>query len=439
VTPRATAPRAAALAALRRLRAGDLLDRAVESAFAPLDPRERAWAHELTYGTVRLRGRIDFMLQALVRGGLDALEPDVLDVLRLGAYQILEMGSVPDYAAVSQSRELVREAGAPRAAGLVAGVLHALGRRRAEIVLPDAEHDPVGHLAVVGSHPVWLVERWVARWGVDGARALVEANNRIPEAYLRPIGLARDEAASRLAEAGIETEPVALSPRSLRLLPPATAVGALAVVPGVMQDPAASLVVDYAAAPAGARVADLCAAPGGKALGLAERASLVLALDRSRTRLARVRDNVARLGRGAQVIAVNADARVPPVAPASVDLVLLDAPCTGTGTLRRHPDGRWRLRPRDLESLIALQAELLGAAANCVRPGGWLVYSTCSVEEEENEVQVQRFLDSRPGWRLDPVPGVADRAVIDDRGQLVVLPHRHGVDGAFAARMRRVT
>lgn len=416
---------------LRRVRDGALADRAFEGAAARLDPRDRAWAQELVYGTFRLRGRIDHLLGALVKGGVDALEPDVLDVLRLGAYQLLEMGSVPPYAAVSQSVELVREAGSPRAAGLVNGVLQNLRRKGPTIRFPA---DAAGELATRGSHPRWLVERWIAAFGEDGARGLVDADNRRPELYLRPVGLTAAEAVERLAAAGIAAETVAWSPDSVRVPPPATAAEALAAVPAVVQDPAAALVVRYAAVPAGATAIDLCAAPGGKAVGMAETAARVIAADVSPRRLERVAQNVARLGLEHRIETVVADAREAPFAPA--DVVLLDAPCTGTGTLRRHPDGRWRVTPEDIAALAALQAELLDAAAALVRPGGWLVYSTCSVEAEENDVQIDAFLARTPGFAPDP-PAAMPEGVVDDAGRLRVLPQRQGADGAFAARLRK--
>jgi 16S rRNA (cytosine967-C5)-methyltransferase len=432
-----TAPRVAALDVLRRVRGGYLADRAADAAFAPLDGRDRAWAQELVCGTFRLRGRLDFLLAGLVRSGLDSLDPDVLDVLRLGAYQLLEMGSVPPYAAISQSQELVRAAGASRAAGLVGGVLHALQRRGQQIRFPDAVREPVAHLAANGSHPAWLVERWLRRWGTADAAALIEANNRRPELYLRPLGVERDEASRRLEVGGIGAEAVAFSRTTLRILPPATALEALALVPAVVQDPAAALVVEYAAVPEGAEVLDLCAAPGGKALGMAECAGRVMAADLSVRRLARVRQNADRVGWQSRLALVVADGLQPPFRPGSADVVLLDAPCTGTGTFRRHPDGRWRLRPEHLAELAELQRRLLDAAADLVRPGGWLVYSTCSLEEEENELQVEAFLDRHPGWTLDSAAGAVRPDLLDERGRLLVLPHTLGVDGAFAARLRR--
>jgi len=435
VAGRVTDTRRAALEVMQRVRGGDLADRALDAAAARLEPRDRAFTQELVYGTLRLRGRIDHLLGALLRDGTGSVAPDVLDVLRLGAYQLLEMGSVPPYAAVSQSVELARMAGAGRVSGLVNGVLQNLQRRGEAIRFPDFRPDPAGHLESWGSHPRWLVERWVARWGADGARALVEANNLRPELYIRPLGVSIDDARARLGEAEIASEPVPFSPDSLRILPPASAADALAAVPAVVQDPAAALVVRYAQVPEGGTVLDLAAAPGGKALGMAERAARVAAADLSHRRLRRVVENAARVGWGGRVGAVVADGRQPPFRAA--DAVLLDAPCTGTGTFRRHPDGRWRVTPDDLAALVALQGQLLAAAAPLVRPGGVLVYSTCSLEREENEERVEDFLARNPEFEPSPPVGAVPAEVLDAAGRLCVLPQRQGVDGAFAARLRR--
>ncbi|MBW3630718.1 MAG: 16S rRNA (cytosine(967)-C(5))-methyltransferase RsmB [Gemmatimonadetes bacterium] len=434
---RVTRPRQVALALLREIRAGDLADRALDSLARPLDARDYGWTKELVYGTLRLRGRVDHLLSMLVRGGVDALEPDVRDILRLGAYQILEMGSVPPYAAISQSVELARWAGAARASGLVNGVLHSLLRRRDELVFPDAQEDPAGFLAAWGSHPRWLIDRWIVRWGAEATRELVEANNARPELYLRLARGTREEAQRELSSAGIASEAVAFSPRSLRVHPPATALAALEVVPAVVQDPGAALVVDHAGVSPDHRVIDLCAAPGGKAVGLATDGRYVAAADLSLGRLRRLRENVERTGLGGRVGLVVADGRLPPFR--SADVVLLDAPCTGTGTLRRHPDGRWRVTTEDLAALAGLQRELLDAAAPLVARDGVLVYSTCSLEPEENEAQVEAFLQRHPHFKRAEGSGVGDPALLNEFGDLVVLPQSTGVDGAYAARLRRTS
>lgn len=430
-----TPARWAALDALRDVRRGELADRALARALERVAARDRPWTQELVYGTFRLRGRLDFMLDQLVRRGIASLDPDVLDILRLGAYQLLEMGSVPVYAAVSQAVEMTKKVAGKGAGGLVNGVLHSLGRRRGELEFPEPATDPIGYLSTWGSHPRWLVERWVRRYGAEAARTLVEANNTRPELFVRPLRVELAEAEARLAAAGIEARRVPFAPDALRIMPPATALDALAAVPAIVQDPAAGLVVRYAAVPEGALIADLCAAPGGKALELAERARYAVAADVSFGRMGRVRENADRVG-GMPLGLVVADARWPPLR--EVDVVLLDVPCTGTGTLRRHPDGKWRLGPTDLPALTELQREILEAGAARVRPGGLLVYSTCSLEPEENEEQVDAFLDRHPEFELVPTPaGTVSAELLDEAGRLVVLPQATGVDGAFAARLRR--
>ncbi len=411
---------------------------------AQVPARERALAHELTYGTLRLRGRLDFLLAPFVRRGLARVQPDLLDVLRLGAYQLLELQGVPAYAAVSQAVEQAKQLAGRSSGGFVNGVLQALRRDAHTIEFPALEVDPIAHLSTWGSHPRWLVERWIARFGVQDTAALVTANNARPALYLRPVGMGIDDALARLRDAGIAAEvpdlgglgPGNVARDSLQLLSPVDVGAALALVPGVVQDPAASLVARALAAPPGGIVADLCAAPGGKTLGIAgERAgpALVVASDASVERIGPLLANVERVGTG-NVRVLVADARRPPLAYA--DAVLIDAPCTGTGTLRRHPDGRWRVQPEDLAALAQLQREILDGAAGLVPPGGILLYATCSLEPEENEEQVTTFLQRHRSFVLEPVEGVHD-SVRDARGSMVILPQTLGVDGAFAARMRR--
>ena len=402
---------------------------------AGLDARDHAWLHELVYGTFRLRGRLDHVLSAFVRGGLGSLDPEVLDVLRLGTYQLREMGGVPAYAAVSQSVELTRSAGKGRAAGLVNGVLQNVARRGDQVDFPEFDADPVEHLITWGSHPRWLVERWMERWGAGDARALVEADNRIPELYLRPVGLEVDEALRRLAEGGVSAQPVLRFPDSIRLASSGDLADALRLVPAVVQDPSAAIVARYAAFDPGAVVLDLSAAPGGTTVGLAESAAYVVASDLSFGRLRRVRANVERTATADRVGLAVADGRAPPFRPAAGALV--DAPCSGTGTLRRHPDGRWRLGPVDIRALQALQRELLVAAARLVHPGGLLVYATCSLEPEENEDQVSWFLGGDAEFREEPTPAAVDDSLLA-AGRLRVLPQHHEVDGAFAVRLRRI-
>ena len=431
-----TEARGAAADVLTDLRGGELLDSAFDRRTIRLDPRDRRWTRELVFGMLRQRSWLDALLDDRVRGGLVKLDPDLIDLLRLGAYQLLSMGSVPAYAAIGQTVELTKRRHGIGASKLANAVLRRLDRERDRLVVATPE-DPVEALALRHSHPRWLVARWIARWGEDETRLLLEANNREAPLVARPYHLVREQLEAMLEGAGVTVADAPLVGDSLVLT---AGVGAMtelgAFKQGLfhLQDPASTLVTRYAAISSGVQVADLCAAPGGKTLELARTAGVVFAGDASFARLARVRENVRRLDAG-NVVPFVGDARFPAVN--GMDAVLIDVPCTGTGTFRRHPDARWRLKVSDLAVLPAVQRSILRAAATAVRPGGLLVYSTCSLETEENDAQIESFLADNPGWRLEPPPeGVVPAAVLD-AGRLRVLPQRHGTDGAFAARLRR--
>ncbi len=419
---------------LRACARGQRLDRALDTRAGALLPRDRHWVHALAYGVARLRGRLDYAITLHARRGLERLDPAVLDLLRMGAYQLHHMEGVPSYAAVSSTVELARATGAGGAAGLVNAVLRASARAGSRVdAFPSREVDLEGHLTHWHSHPRWLVRRWLARWGAFATEALLRHDNRIPGLFFRPVGVEVEHALDRLRAAGMTAAEAGLGSGCVRLAAgtdPARVIGA---VPGVIQDPGAALVARYADPPAGALVADLCAAPGGKALVLSERAGYVLAADLSPPRLKLMTASASRLG--APVGTVVADAGSAPVRGA--DLVLLDAPCSGTGTLARRPDARWRLTETDPVSLAGVQSRLLAGASRAVPAGGLLVYSTCTLEPEENDEVVEGFLSQHPEFRLE-APEDMDPRVLDDRGHLRVLPQSTGFDGAFAARMRRV-
>jgi 16S rRNA (cytosine967-C5)-methyltransferase len=382
----------------------------------------------------RLRGRLDHLVGPHVRRGLDSVDPSILEVLRLGTYQLFLMGGVPAYAAVAESVEQARDVAGPRVAGFVNAVL----RRVAEAGdgterFPAESSDPAGFLASWGSHPRWLVDRWLQRWSASEVRRLVEVDNRRPAVFLVPLGSTAGEAVIRLAGAGIGAEVVGLGTGCVRL-DEGVAVGAALDVagPAIVQDPAANLVSTYADVPSGTIVADLCAAPGGKALALPAPDLRIFAADRSESRIRLLRDNARRTGRSVAVAV--ADATRPPIRAA--DVVMLDVPCTGTGTLARHPDARWRLRPDSIAQMTALQDRMLAAAADVVVPGGLLVYSTCSLEPEENGLRVRAFLASRPDFVLEPSDAVSPD-LLDADGCLSMTPQAQGFDGSYAARMRR--
>lgn len=425
------------LAAVAR---GRRLDRAFADATRLLDARDRAWCRELVFGIQRLRGRLDYLLDQKVKRGLESVKASVLDSLRIGLYELLYMGGVPEYAAVSQAVDLAQSKGGRGVSGFANAVLRGIARDGGGPEhFPDPETHPVEFLSTWGSHPRWLVERWLARWSADEVRKLIEANNGVPPLSLRCLWDTPEEAKEALEIRQIDASVVGLGTGCVVIPGHVSLEEAMRAVPAVVQDPAAALVGSYADPGPEARVADLCAAPGGKTLALAARGNVVLAADRSIERLRLVRESVDRVReqgrRPVRVSTVQADALAPAVS--CPDMLLLDVPCTGTGTLRRNPDIRWKLTPDRLDKMAALQGRMLDVCADVVPSGGVLVYATCSLEPEENEKQIEAFMVRRPDFQMDPGAGV-DVEFLNDGGYLYLMPQVHGFDGAFAARLRKV-
>jgi len=438
-----TGTRVVAADVLRAVSRGRRLDLALGSASADLSSRDRRWVQEASYGTVRLRGRLDFLLDGHLARGLDSLPPPVLDLLRLGAYQLLFMDGVPAYAAISQTVEQIRGVSGSGGARLANGVLRNLGREGADLFrFPRFEEDPGGFLTSWGSHPRWMIDRWLRQWSPEEVRRLVEWNNKPPPLYFRPLGPTLDEARASLAGMGLEVVEAGPGIPCLQLPDGTNPARILDSVSGIVQDPGAALVTTYARFPRGQTVADLCAAPGGKALALASGGAYVLAADRSARRLRLLDENRRRVGVRMELVAALAQA--PPFR--EVPNLLLDVPCTGTGTLRRHPDARWRLEEGMVGRLAELQRSMLEAGSRLLTDGGVLVYSTCSLEPEENREQVETFLSDHPEFRIEEPEEEGHDGILwgsseylDDLRLLTVVPQTAGFDGAFAARMVKRT
>ena len=411
------------------------------------DPRDRALAGEIAIGVQRRRAAIDHLLEQAASRPLPAITPIALDLLRAAAYQLLHLDRVPAHAVVADAVDLARESGARRAAGFVNAVLRTLADRRRAFTLPPAPRvDAAGtgkgrdrraaldYLSITLSHPRWLAERWLDRHGLRAAEAWAQFNNRPAPVTLRA-NTARNTVAElrdALDAGGVRSVATRLAPHGLvategdALASPAAAAGRF-----VVQEEASQLVVDLVRPAEGARVLDLCAAPGGKTVGLAGYAGpagFVVASDLRPRRVTLLADLLAR-ARPPRVAIVRLDATAPlPLRPV-FDRVLVDAPCSGLGALRRRT-------PDDLAAFAATQLEMLRHAAEAVRPGGRLIYATCSSEPEENEQVVARFLDRHPRF----VPAVPDASsavarMLDGNGHLRTLPFRHGVEAFFAAAL----
>ncbi|GAC1411342.1 MAG: 16S rRNA (cytosine(967)-C(5))-methyltransferase RsmB [Gemmatimonadaceae bacterium] len=436
-TSAVTAARAVAAEVCVDLRRGEFLDHSFERRIGPLDARDRRWTRELVYGMLRHRAGIDAILSDRVRGGLVRLDPDVIDLLRLGVYQLLNMGSVPAYAAIAQTVELAKRRHGIGACKLVNAVLRRTDRERDQLD-GGPPSDAVDALALKYSHPRWLIARWIERWGEQDTERLLTLNNADAPIAIRPYGIVREQLEAMMEAAGVHVAEAPYARDSIAISGGTTFTELGAFKKGLffVQDPAATLVTEYGAISTGATVADLCAAPGGKALELSRTAGTVVASDKSFGRLQRLLANQRRL-EGVNLLPFVGDARNPAIRP--VDAVLIDVPCTGTGTFRRHPDARWRIKVSDIAVMSALQKLILRAGAKVVRPDGLLIYSTCSLEPEENDAQVDSFLSENLNWILEPPPEGTVAPELLDGGRLRVLPHRHGTDGAFAARLRRVS
>ncbi|MCC6350113.1 MAG: 16S rRNA (cytosine(967)-C(5))-methyltransferase RsmB [Candidatus Eisenbacteria bacterium] len=433
-------------AALRILHAVDtrsaFSDRLLDSAHqrAGEDVRDRALLHELVKGTLRWRGRLDWALDPRVHIGLQAVQPWIRNVLRLGAYQILMLDRIPAHAAVDESVKLAHKYGHPGAAGLVNSVLRRLAEEKATLEWPAG--DDAESLAVFGSHPLWMVERWLARFGAAETRALLLANNRTVPTGLRVNTLrgTREQLIAKLAGEGVTATPASLSP-DLVWVEGHQSPGNLAAFKGgwcTAQDESEALVGRVVAPEPHERLLDLCAAPGGKSTHLAELIGdegEVWAMERDAHRVASLEATIARLGQHA-IHVVHGDGRTYTF-PMPFDRALVDAPCSGLGVLARRADARWRKGPETFAELSAVQLELLDAAARRVRPGGVLVYSVCSFEPEETDAVIAAFLASHPEYRVESVAGSVPAQVVTPEGFLRVLPQRDGCDGAFAARLRR--
>ncbi len=447
--PAPTRARLLALRVLERVqRAGAYADVLLSSQLtrSGLGAGDRAFATDLVYGTLRWRGRIDYLLGRCLDRPLEKLEGVVATALRLGAYQILFADRVPVSAAVDESVRCVRAVGAERAAGLVNAVLRKLAARRESELLPALENDPLGHLMHTHSLPPWIAARWLELFGPEEAAALAAACTQAPPLTVRANPHQGDatELLTELRRTFPDARPchwarygIVLGRRGNAAALPAFLAGRFTV-----QDEASQLVVGLLDPQPGDQVIDVCAAPGGKATAIAERVGKVgslLALDRHPRRLELVRRAARRLQLGRiECAVVDATRGIEDLAPeGGFDRVLVDAPCSGLGTLRRNPDARWRVRPADPARLAELQRALLHRAARVLRPDGVLVYSTCTLLPEENEAVVEGFLREFPQFTLtSPLEAPEEvQALMDASGYLRCWPHRHDTDGFFAARL----
>jgi 16S rRNA (cytosine967-C5)-methyltransferase len=432
-------------------RAGAYADLALHHALVQsrIPAADRALATELVYGTLRWRGRLDYLIAKALDRDLATLEPLVTSALRVGAYQLFFSDRIPANAAVDEAVRCVRAMGLERATGLVNAVLRRLAREGDKIEFPKLEDDPLDYLVHAGSLPLWLAKRWLAQFGPEEAAKLAQTMNEPAPVTLRinRTKTSREAILPELRKRFPEAELCRYAPDGIILGRKGDAGHDPAFLSGhfSIQDEASQLVVELLDPQPGERILDTCSAPGTKAAAIAERLNgdgHVLALDRHPRRLHLVGRGMRRLDiGGVATLERDATKSLEDLAKENgpFDRILVDAPCSGLGSLRRNPDARWRVRADDLEALGKIQRALLESAAAVLRPGGSLVYSTCTITPEENELVIKGFMATRKNWKIAPADAAPDsiQKLIGEDGFLRLLPHLHDMDGFFAVRLIR--
>ena len=418
-----------------------------EKALAALSQKDRNLTHALVFGTLRNRARLDHIIQTFSKIPLEKMDAKVIHILRLGLFQLFFMDRIPDFAAINTSVELTKKRAGKRAAGFVNAVLRS-ALRGGMPPLPSMEKNPASHMALAHSMPSWLVERWLTAYGPKKTQTLCRHINEIPPVTLRVNTLKTyvTDLMEKLSRAGHGPTPARHAPHALHLHNP----GAIDQLPGYregefqIQDEAAQLTGLLLDPQPGETILDACAGLGGKTCHLAQlmdNQGQITAMDLDSKKLANLREEAQRLGI-TMVSTRTYDLKGATIKdfPHFFDRVLLDAPCSGLGVMRRNPDTKGRRRLGDVQRLAGQQKKLLNAAANLVRPGGLLVFAVCSCEPEENLEAIQAFLKKRKDFVLDTEFSLPPFQELPMDGHLLrTYPEAAHMDGFFAARLKRLS
>ncbi|MBS3906056.1 MAG: 16S rRNA (cytosine(967)-C(5))-methyltransferase RsmB [Syntrophaceae bacterium] len=450
-------PRAICLELLNQLEKADCHpDRLLGDSFKRyrhLTPLDRGFLTELTYGVLRWREKLDWSIRHLSKIPLEKIEPETLNILRLGLYQIEFLTRTPASAAVNESVELAKRHRGSGGGGFVNAILRSFIRKKEEIPYPEIDQDPALHLSVIHSHPLWLVQRWIKEMGIEETLNACVFNNRISPLTLRAntLKMGREELIEKLRKKGLKAIPASFSLEGILLddPPPTSELPFLNDGFFIIQDEASQLVTSVLDPKAGEKILDGCASPGGKTTHIAQRMENkgeIYALDLTRDKLVFIEEMCQRLG--IEIVkALKGDATklLPILEGITFDRVLADVPCSGFGTLRKNPDLKWRKGEKDIKRLSELQLAILDNLSGYVKSGGVLVYSTCTVFHEENEDVVEKFLEGHPEFKLDRMDHVASAFTADGKsegihsfiqnGYLKTFPPKEGMDGFFVARM----
>jgi 16S rRNA (cytosine967-C5)-methyltransferase len=446
-------PRYDALQVLTRLEKGNrTLDQILETAAergGGLSGKDQALFNALVFGILRWRGRLDWFIKHFSKTPLRRIDPGILNILRLGAFQLLYMERIPASAAVNTSVEMAKSVGAPWVVRFVNGLLRNLARGHKDVIFPDLKKDPILCLSIEKSFPQWLLKRWRKRFGMAETAALCDAINTIPPITLRTNSLRTDR--TRLLHAlGDDVEHAAATvyaPDGVSVRRPGKSIPDMKGFQDgwfQVQDEAAQLVSILLNPEPGDNVLDACAGLGGKTGHLSQLMKgqgRVIAMDRSRIKLDRLEAEMDRLGVGnVKTVTQDLNTGMGDDLTAAYRCVLLDAPCSGLGVLRRNPDARWSVSEKDLSACADRQIRLLNSVSDAVAKGGALVYAVCSFEPEETDAVLKTFLKHHPEFTMDKAYAsypVAVRPFIRPDGFFSTYPHLHGMDGFFAARLLR--
>ena len=435
-------------------RYGSTLDRLIDDSsddLGSLLKRDRDFIFALVFGVLRWRDQLDFYIQSISSRPLRKITPTILNILRLGTFQIIHMNRIPVSAAVNTAVELTKAIAPIWVTKFVNAILRNLARNHHQIQFPRIDKDPVPALATKYAYPEWMVKRWIDRFGVTETDALCNAGNGIPPITLRAntLQINRDQLVEQLKDHFDSIRPTAVSPDGLACKHPQATLTAL---PGFkqglfqVQDEAAQLVSFLLSPKPGEVILDACAGVGGKTGHIAQlmgNNGSIIALDSNAGRLAALRAQMMRL-KISIVKEIQYDllgsASLPSGCPHQFDRILIDAPCSGMGVIRRNPDTKWRLSVEDLEKYGTNQLKLIESLSTLVKPAGRLVYAVCSNEAEETDAVLKRFLNRHPEFRLCLCPALSAVAAPDDlltNGMLKTFPHRHRMDGFFAVGLKR--
>ena len=410
---------------------------------------DRAFLTELTYGVIRWRERLDWVIRLFSKISIEKIELETLNILRLGLYQILFLSRTPSSAAVNESVELAKRIRGKGGAGFVNAVLRSAIRQKDEIRYPDIHEDPVLHLSVVQSHPLWLVQRWVRERGVEETLQICMFNNQISPLTLRTntLKINRENLLEKLKEEELSPIPTVYSEEGIVLQhpPPTSELPFLRKGLAIIQDEASQLVTSILDPKPGEQILDACAAPGGKTTHIAQRMENqggIYALDLSNAKLDLIGGLCEKLGiRIIKTVKGDASKILPVPQGMKFDRILADVPCSGFGTLRRNPDLKWRRGEVDIQRMGELQFSILRNLSMYVEEDGLLIYSTCTVFREENEDVVEKFLEAHPEFQLDRMDNLLpekSRPLIEG-SYFKTFPPRGEMDGFFAARLIKLS